>query len=144
VMQPSGRARARSSIFVLSSSYLGSLRTPPWYHVITLPNKLSCSSSTFAHSYQSLHHLEVLPSTWTLDDLWDHLLDIVPIFRVNANHFAVEVLLDCHKRPPALPVMNEADWDTNAAKSSGTTDAVEVSLRIWLVLSVLRNVLSSD
>lgn len=71
---------------------------------------------------------------WVLDGLLDHFLHRVPIASLNALDVRVEVLLNLHQHLPFRAAGDKRDGDTNAAETTGTTDTVEVRLRIRLAL----------
>lgn len=45
---------------------------------------------------QSHVHLEVLPGSRALNDLFDQVLNGIPITRLDASHLDLEVVLDLH------------------------------------------------
>lgn len=85
--------------------------------------------------------LKVRVCPGALDDLFDRFLHQVPVGGVNTSHFDLEVILDLHEHLPAFLVVDEADGDTDTPEAAGTTDTVQIGLRVGLALDVVRNVL---
>lgn len=107
---------------------------------------------------RSLHEHGARPSrrldkvclgTHVLDRLLDRLLNLVPVAGVDALDVASEMLLNLVKHFPFPAAGDEGDGDTNASKPAGTTDAVEISLKVGFSLTglwvdQLRNVLKQS
>lgn len=91
--------------------------------------------------------LEIGLGARVLDSLFDDLFDLIPVASIDAVDLAAEMLLNLTQHVPFFPVGDERDGNTNATKTTSTSDTVEVGLIIGLtratttLLEVLRDIL---
>ena len=79
--------------------------------------------------------------TSALDDLFNGAFDVVPVLGVERGHLEVEVVLDLIQVPMLSGARDQADGDTDAPKTSGTADTMEISLWIRMAVVVIWQVL---
>src|SRR5205814_8889365 len=97
---------------------------------------------TFIRHYRcALVQAEICAGATRLDDLLDDLFHLIPIFCFHPCHLAAEVLLDICKLPPAILIINKADTDANATKTTSSTNSMQVGLWVCVSLGVLGIVL---
>ena len=87
-------------------------------------------ADTEASSIEVVHLLGGLACARALDDLLNRLLDLIPIACVDGHKVCLEVRCDVVQLRPAVLVVHECESDTDTSKSSGTTNAVQVCLRV--------------
>ncbi|PVH94413.1 hypothetical protein DM02DRAFT_191785 [Periconia macrospinosa] len=80
--------------------------------------------------FSAVHFLRRLSSPRALDDLLNHLLHSIPIVCVHGNGVRVEVLGNVEQLLPALLVVYQSQSDTDTSETTGTTDTMQVGLRI--------------
>lgn len=70
-----------------------------------------------------------------LDDTLDLSLAHIPVLIVEIDKINAEVLCDIGKRIETVPVIDEADADTNAAKATCAADTVQVGVGVAFSLA---------
>ena len=77
-----------------------------------------------------------------LDDFSNSFLDQIPVGSVDADHLDLVVVLDVFEVFPACLVVDKANGDTDTSETTGTTDTVEIGLRVWATTSIVGDILS--
>ena len=88
--------------------------------------------------------LEVRSGTRALDHLLDNVFNFVPVVVGERGHINAEVVRNLFDHFVAFSAANEADRDTDTSKAAGTTNAMKVSLRVGIAMTVVWEILSSS